>query len=813
MKNSICNKFNYLLLTLFSFTFFYGNSQTPKEDVLFEAYKNYSKLPRETAYGHLNKSTLIKGESLGFSIYLFDKYTKKSSSQTKNVYCTIQNRSGKVLKKQMLLAENGVASGIIEIDSLFTSGNYVFKAYTNWMRNFEEQNFYVQHIKVINPDEDLFIEADDDELFDLDAQFLPEGGHLLLNAKNTIGVIIKDDYGFGVPNLKGKVVDSNGEEITNFETNLHGISKFEFTPLSRTVYTVELSDEEQTEITLDIGESKGINMSLLDTNDKIALVFRTNEMTLPEMANKAFKLTIGDGSQLNVSDIIFKDNSEIKAFVSHKDLTTGINIITIFDENNKPILERLYFKYDDIKSIVTGVPTVEKLNDSLMITIPSASINAKQFNNLSVSVLPSKTKSYNHHHNIFSYTFLQPYLKGRIENARYYFTNVDRQKKAELDNLLLTQGWSSYDWTTIFNNPPTNQYEFEDGISINANLNNTKGDTFLIYPMQNSPTVTATLKDGESSFSARGFLPLENELLKIGNVDKKNRVFRPNLYVQFTPMEIPNLDHEYESLKYKNNIAFRYDASFPILDESWNKIETLDTVLLSANKEKERIEKIKRFNHGRIDFFTDNQRQNIADFPSYITTKGFASSITYLPNEPPQLLIENLRNRSTVGMEVEKDSTFILKSNVSPVIYIDKMRVLDFNMLMYFDMSSVDYIVIDKQGLGEGIRGGTGVIKIITNPHLRTAQYTKDREQGQTIKFPLAFSVSKKFYTPTYSSYLNDFHQNYGVIDWFPNCKSSDDGILKLKILDTKNKDIKLFIEGIANDGAYVSEEKIITIN
>ncbi|MEM5563535.1 hypothetical protein WNY78_00395 [Psychroserpens sp. AS72] len=94
---------------------------------------------------------------------------------------------------------------------------------------------------------------------------------------------------------------------------------------------------------------------------------------------------------------------------------------------------------------------------------------------------------------------------------------------------------------------------------------------------------------------------------------------------------------------------------------------------------------------------------------------------------------------------------------------------------------------------------------------------TKDnfvsRDSSQVLKFPQSFSVSKKFYTPTYSSYLNDFYQNYGVIDWFPKCNSSDNGILKFKILDTKNKDIKLFIEGIANDGAYVSEEKIMTIN
>jgi len=803
MMYILSSNYKYFVLVLLSFTFFFGNAQQSNEDNLFEAYKNYSKLPREIAYGHLNKSTLIKGESLGFSIYLLDKSTKKQSILTKNVYCTIQNRSGKVIKQKMVLAKNGVASNIFEIDSLFSTGNYVFKAYTNWMKNFEEQNFYVQHIKVINPDEDAVIEADDDELFDLDAQFLPEGGHLLVDAKNIVGVVIKDDYGFGVPNLKGRVLDSDGVELTNFETNIHGISKFEFTPQSRAVYSVELSDEEQTKITLDMGELKGINMSLQDLNDQIALIFRTNSSTLPDIANKTFKLSISNGRQLNVSDISFKNNTEIKALINHIDLNIGINIITLFDDNNKPLLERLYFKHDGIESVVTGIPKIEKLKDSLMISIPSASINKEQFHNLSISVLPGNTKSYNHHHNMLSYAFLQPYVKGRIENARYYFTKTDRKKKSELDNLLLTQGWSSYVWTSIFNTTPTNQFEFEDGITINANLNNKKGNKFIISPLQNSPSITITIKEDEKSFSARGLLALEKEVLRIGMIDNKNRVLKPNIYAQFSPSVIPNIELKYASLTYKNNANFLYNTSLPILDESWKKIEELDTVLLIVKQEQVRIAKIKRFNKGRVDVFNDVRRKNTTDFASYIATKGF--NVFQDPRDPRSIIIQIAR-RTTLQ---DNNNQF------RPMIYLNNLAINqeDQRFLMDLDMSTIDYIIIDKQGIGEGMRGANGVIKIFTDPQLRTSEYNVSWDSAQEIKFPLSFSSSKKFYTPIYSTFLNDFYQNYGVIDWFPSCKTDDNGIIKIKVLDTKNKQIKLFIEGIANDGTFISEEKIITIN
>jgi hypothetical protein len=184
MKKLTINWFNYLLLVCFSLSFFYGNAQKSNEDYLFDGYTKYSKLPREIAHGYLNKSSLIKGESLGLSICLLDKYTEKSSVLTKNVCCTIQNKSATIVKKKMGVADNGVASGIFEIDSLFKSGNYVFKTYTNLMQNFEEQNFYMQQIKVIILDQDALIEAIDNALFELEVQCLPESGHLFLNTKN-----------------------------------------------------------------------------------------------------------------------------------------------------------------------------------------------------------------------------------------------------------------------------------------------------------------------------------------------------------------------------------------------------------------------------------------------------------------------------------------------------------------------------------------------------------------------------------------------------------------------------------------------------
>lgn len=786
-----CRLFFLSLASLFIFT---SEAQNSEDTKLFNAYKTYTKLPREVAYGHLNKTTLIQGESLGFTIYVLDKATKKPSEVTTNVYCTIENIGGKVLKKDLFLASEGVASGLFNIDSTMMSGNYIFKAYTNWMRNFEEQNYFVQEIKIINPDD--YDSKKIAEVNAVDAQFLPEGGHLIINAQNTIGVVIKDAEGFGIPNIEGKVLNNTGVEITNFKVNDLGIGKFNMTPLENEQYSVQLNTLSQDKIALDPAEARGINMSLTDLGKRIALVFRTNASTLPMLKAKPYKLVFSNGQELKVIDIAFDSKTEVARLINHSDLYTGMNIITLLDSNDQPILERLYFKHDGISTLRSGKEILTKEGDSLLIKIPIQGINQSKSNNFSVSVLPSGTKSYNSHHNIISYNYLQPYLRGYVENATYYFTDIDLKKRSELDNLLLTQGWSSYDWKTIFNTKLEANYVFENGISLTANVKNKKTNQYIIYPLKNSSSLTVEIFDKENSFDVKGLRPYQDESIIIGALEKRNRVSKPGVYAQFSPTIIPNLGLTYTTLGYRNMQATLYTPDEPLLDNSWKEIEQLDEVVLTAKREEERIEKIRNKLNGQVDFLTDVQRDGFTSFGNYISSKGFN-----VISNANSLTITNTRriNLSAGGS--------------SPIIYLDGQLLNDTRILVNLDMSIVDYVQIDKSGLGEGIRGAGGVIRIVTNPQLRIKRYTTTAEVGQAVKPPLAFALPKKFYAPAYTYYRSEFFQNYGVIDWFPNLKVDEKGYLVFKVRDTSNDQFRIFIEGVGNYGTILVNQKLITID
>jgi len=761
-------------------------------DTLISAFQEFGKLPREVAYVHLNKTTYIKGETLAFTAYVFDKGTKKPSNLTTNLYCTISDENGQTVKKNMFLVNQGIANGSFYVDSLFTSGNYTFKAFTNWMKNFEEQNFYTENIKVIDPEIENFL-APKVITSKLDAQFLPEGGHLLLNTRNTMGVVIKDSLGFGVPFVKAQLLNSKNEIVTAFETNQFGIGKFMFVPKDSETYHVEISFEGRVQsFKIDKAEPFGVVVSLIETNKRVLMRFTTNENTIDYIKNKPYQLMIHNGSDIKSVNLAFNDSLELTIILNYIDLFSGINIFTLFNEKNEPLLERLFFKHADISTLKLDETNFIKDKDSALVTMTIKDIDTRFTNNFSVSVLPEGTTSYNHHHNIISYLFLQPYVKGYIENAKYYFTDITRKKKYELDNLLLTQGWSSYDWSRVFNNNPKAIYPFESGVHFKATVNNFGTGKFVMFPTLLNGLETFELSEGNNSFEKKGLFPLDDETLSLGEIRKNKSVRKTEVYAQFFPSRVPDLEKYIKVLPLKENVFYGSNSTEPIINNSWTKVEQLDSVVITVDKEKERIEKLKNSTFlGHVDVLDQTTRNAYLTFGDYIRTKGFR-------------VIEDM------GVLTIYSNRGIPKVPVT--VYLDDVLVFNLSQLYGYRMDFIDYVIYDKSGFGEGLRGSGGVIRIYTDTNI-AFQNNPTNSKFQEIEIPLTFTKPSKFYAPKYNSYQSSFFKEYGVIDWFPDKSVDENGNISFKISNQSGSNIKLFIEGTANNGAFISEAKTVNLN
>ncbi len=767
-------------------------TQNEQKESILTLFEDYTTQYREVAYCHLNKSTYIKGEMVGFSSYVFDKDLKVPSKMTSNLYCVITDNNNKIIKSKLLKVTNGFSNNVFKIDSSFTSGNYTLKAYTNWMNNFDEPNAFVESFRVIDPEVETTIKKTVIKPI-LDAQFLPEGGYFVDGVKTNVGVIIKNSKGYGISNSEGTVYDSDNKSVATFKTNFMGIGKFILYPDINQDYVVKIKYLNNSfDFKIDTIRPIGIAVHILRLPNQIGVEFKTNQNTLNIIKGKPYTLSVHNGTDAKVFDLTF-NKKELTLVVDQKELFSGINIFTLFNENNKPVLERMVFNYDGINILNLGTAEIAKFGDSTQIRIPFPKlVNASEQNwNISISALPEETKSYQRHQNIISHTYLQPYVRGYIENAQYYFTAIDAKKKYELDNLLITQGWSSYDWGNIFNSNVADNFVFEDGIVLKANQNNKKQKDFILYPLEQTNGQNINLAEDEDSFVVSKLYPIGIEKLALGTINRKGKVINPKLYLQFFPSKIPDYNNQFEILHSSLTIAEDLPKSKFTFSEIKGTQE-LDEVIVKAKAKALRIEKLENDPFLRLYNFDDAKRRMNLTLAQYIN--GFV--LKYVAQESGgKFLIARRMGQSSSG-----DSP--------PVIYLDDMLITNLDLFYGYYLNTVEYITVNESGLGEGFLGSGGVIKIYTS-----LEFVKKQQKNPFVQFqfPLTFSENKKFYVPKYSVYNNDFFRAFGVIDWIPDCKIDNNDNLSFKVYNPSNNDIKLFIEGVTEQGDFVSETKVIT--
>jgi hypothetical protein len=734
---------------------------------------------------------------LGFSAYVLDKDLKVPSRTSKNLYCVITDSNNKVVKSKLVRLTDGFANNVISIDSSFTSGNYTFKAYTNWMKNFDEPNAFVELFRVIDPELENTVEKPVIE-DSLDAQFLPEGGYLVTSVQTVVGVIIKNLQGFGVSNIEGKVYDTKNELKTTFRTNRMGIGRFLLIPDINERYIVKINHLNKAyQFQLTDVKPKGISINVNNTRNSLALSFRTNESTLKDIKGKLFKMTIHNGNEGN--GFVFRFNKkQIVKIIDHKLLFSGTNIITLFDEENRPILERLFFNYKGVNLITTDNPISIARRDSTYITIPLTNFvnESNKYSNISISVLPEKTKSYQRHHNIVSHTYLQPYLKGYIENAQYYFANVDFKIKYDLDNLLITQGWSSYKWDNIFDYNITDDYAFEDGIELRAFQQDSRQSDFILYPLKYSNGVLLNLTEDQNRFVVSNLYPTGDERLNIGALNRKGKAKdNPKLYLQFFPSNISDYHVNHYILNPRSSDLTQNLSESIFTQVDLNKTQILEEVVVEASARLTKIKNLESKAFIEVDVFDDKKRAMHLSLARYINN--------YVPS-----FIANERG-GTFNIK-RRFSRTLTTNNQSPIVYLDDVLMSSLDYFYAFDMSTVDYVTVNKDGLGEGFLGANGVIKIYTS-----LDYSNKRDGNflKQFEFPLTFSKDKKFYAPKYVVYNDSFFNQYGVIDWIPRCSIDEKGNLNFKVYNPANNNMKFFVEGITSQGNFISETIVLKLN
>ena len=135
----------YISVTLLSLSVF--NQPLFSQD----SNKSNALLYKESLIINTDRDIYITGEKVWFNVITISSLTHSPANISKVVYVEFLDKNNFPLRQLKVSVENCSGSSVFIIPENLVSGNYVIRAYTNWMQNWSPDQFYHKTISIVNP--------------------------------------------------------------------------------------------------------------------------------------------------------------------------------------------------------------------------------------------------------------------------------------------------------------------------------------------------------------------------------------------------------------------------------------------------------------------------------------------------------------------------------------------------------------------------------------------------------------------------------------------------------------------------------------
>lgn len=418
----------------------YLNGKAQVIDELKSGLTNYQRHHIiEKIFVHVNKDFFVAGEIVWFKLYCVDGATNKPIDMSKVAYLELLDSKNTPVLQTKTALKHAAGYGSMYLPSTLPSGSYTLRAYTNWMKNFGTDGFFEQQITVIN-----LLQATvalQKKVDDYDVQFMPEGGNLVNGLPGKVAVKVIGTNGLGAV-YTGALLDQKNDTVARFAPFKFGIGSFNFTPLAGQVYKAIIKVKGKTiNKTLPNITQSGYTIHAEDKGSSWNIsIARTNNAA----ANDLYMLIHNSAGVISAVNL-----KGLSAYTINKaQLKDGINIITLFNSQRQPVCERLIFKRPAIKFQILAKTdaSVYEQRQKVTLTINTAAQNVvANAAGLSLSIYKTDSLQKAGAASIDRYLWLSSEVKGDVESPEYYLTPSADADMA-LDNLLLAQGWRTFNW-------------------------------------------------------------------------------------------------------------------------------------------------------------------------------------------------------------------------------------------------------------------------------------------------------------------------------------------------------------------------------
>ena len=786
--------------------------------------------PLEKVYLHLDKDNYRSGEELWFKAYLVDANTHKPETLSKIVYVDLINPENQIIASRILRMGETGGEGEFKLSDDLPGGEYIIRAYTNLMRNFDGNWFFRKKIlvrsiisnQIANRDTSLqnpnYQSSDTNRVVPKpDVQFFPDGGFLVDNLVNQVGIKAVGQNGKGIE-LSGTVFDHWGKKVLDFQTEKFGLGMFKFVPEAGNRYmaTVVLNG---VTFTYDLPESlsKGVVMQVIEQKDAFAVVINSS---LPN-GIKGFKLTGRQRDNLVGSSEILGDVNGAKVMIPKNILKQGIVQFTLYDNNDSPLCERLVFvetkECDPIVKIGTTKKIYEKKELVELEISSDLTLLQNQKENLSISVVGLSDSITDHYDlNIKSYLLLNSELRGEIEHPGYYFVSDDPQRKKVLDLLMMTQGWRQFIIGDTLQQNNRSKFYIENGLSFSGNVRR--------YNNQEKPSkalVTMTYRNKKDLVNSEMETD-DNGHFVFDNVDLMDST---TVYFQAKTLKERKSRNE-DLLTPNRNLFIVMDTLVPPEEPYKKTFEYSSTNRqlqgIPIQTEKEPVFQVQKGDILIGDVLVSARKidKDAAKRSMYFEPSNHLD-FKELRNTGARNILEAMDGRLP-GVSIDGENVVIrgirsVSGGSEPLFLLDGMPV-SMSTILSFPVDNIDYIDILK-GSKTIIYGSSGAKGVIAVYSLNAADLLKNTNEIKprgilSIKYS-GYSKSIKFYNPVYKSEesAKEAFEVGSTLYWNPTLKFGEADTLKISFSTADLPAVyKVNLEGITSDGIPLHAEITVEV-
>ncbi len=624
-------------------------------------------LQQERVYLHFDNNAYYLGETIWFKAHVTYGNRDLPTTLSKVLYVELVSPEGYVVEtKKYKIDENGNCNGEFELNPLLLSGYFEVRAYTRYMLNWGSDAIFSRVLPVfdkVNGNNWDFKNMLDrrrgfvkngiwqmDNMAACTLEFYPEGGNLVAGLQSRVAFEIR-----GVDGVYGNdsiTVLENGKAIIRTAPTHNGKGDFMLCPKADAKYIAEVitvdekNNKKKFTFELPEIEAEGVVMTVKQSVDSVTITVQNNMKADVELG-----FAILHRGNMGFFRRLTSDEKTVSYTLDKTQLPEGVSRAVVFANETVPLAERQFFLQHNV--LQPADRRVARLNVKAnrymlhnivakpyeKITIEAEREDGKPINQnaeFSVSVTDAagnQTTSWDY--NMYTYMLLGSELKGYIPNASNYFDRNNDKRHEQLDLIMLTHGWTSYDWSRLATMDLSTLQPVENGITLTGTLYekhlNKKFNVYDTHTLDSLP-FNAVRLDFEHGDSVVTSVFRTDSLGRF--IIETSDFYGKSIAALSPEQRLKNV----EGIEYAFALERYYSPQFRLFDYWERSLETPETY--SSVNDTMTVEKINslEFLLGDIDIVEKKKERQFTRPPmseirlNYLDEWEYAQDVTYLRN-------------------------------------------------------------------------------------------------------------------------------------------------------------------------------------